>query len=84
MAAITEPVVSSSQGHSATEEPMLGEDVVRELLGRLARGEGVKTVARARGRWGWTARRSSTSAGWAVGGGRGADAGEGSIPFGPS
>jgi transposase len=49
MAAITEPVVSPSQGHAATEAPMLREDVVRELLGRLARGEGVKTVARALG-----------------------------------
>ena len=28
------------------EEPMLGEDTVQEVLARLARGEGIKTIAR--------------------------------------
>jgi len=31
---------------SPTEEPMIREDVVRELLARLARGEGIKRIAR--------------------------------------
>ncbi len=28
------------------EEPMLGEDMVQEVLARLALGEGIKTIAR--------------------------------------
>ena len=41
-----EPVGSPSRAHPSTEEPMLREDVVRELLARLERGEGVKPIAR--------------------------------------
>jgi transposase len=41
-----EPVGSPSRAHPSPEEPMLREDVVRELLARLERGEGVKRVAR--------------------------------------
>lgn len=40
------PVGSPSRISHSTEEPVLREDLVRELLARLARGEGVKRVAR--------------------------------------
>jgi len=32
--------------HHRSEEPMLREDTVQEILARLARGEGIKTIAR--------------------------------------
>jgi len=40
------PVGSAPCGQPRGEEPMLREDTVQELLARLARGEGVKTIAR--------------------------------------
>ena len=39
-------VGSPSGVQSPTEERMLREDVVREMLARLARGEGIKRIAR--------------------------------------
>ena len=44
-----ESVGSPSRAHPSTEAPMLREDVVRELLARLERGEGIKPIARALG-----------------------------------
>jgi transposase len=41
-----EQVVSPPEGNPSAEATMLREDVVRELLARLGRGEGVKAVAR--------------------------------------
>src|SRR5688572_26370231 len=40
------PIGSPSGIESPTEEPMIREDVVREMLARLARGEGIKRIAR--------------------------------------
>jgi len=40
------PVGSPSAGTNPTEVRMLREDVVREIVARLARGEGVKRIAR--------------------------------------
>jgi FixJ family two-component response regulator len=37
---------SPSRVQSPTEERMLKEDVVREMLARLERGEGIKRIAR--------------------------------------
>ncbi len=42
----TNPVGSAPCDHHRSEEPMLREDTVQEMLARLARGEGVKTIAR--------------------------------------
>ncbi len=42
----TDPVGSAPCHHHRSEEPMLREDTVQEMLARLARGEGVKTIAR--------------------------------------
>jgi hypothetical protein len=43
-----------------TEVPMLREDVVREMLARLERGDGIKRIAR---ELGWIARRRRRGAG---------------------
>lgn len=40
------PVVSPSRVHPSTEETILREDVVQELLARLERGESVESIAR--------------------------------------
>ena len=32
--------------HQRSEEPMLREDTVQKILARIARGEGIKTIAR--------------------------------------
>src|SRR5262245_34730051 len=42
----TASVGAPARAHPSPEEPMLREDRVRELLARLQRGEGVKSVAR--------------------------------------
>lgn len=39
-------VVSQLNEAASAEEPMLGEDLVREIVVRRARGEGVKRIAR--------------------------------------
>lgn len=39
-------VGSAPCDHHRSEEPMLREDTVQEILARLARGEGIKTIAR--------------------------------------
>ncbi|HLC05236.1 MAG TPA: hypothetical protein VJK02_19555 [Anaerolineales bacterium] len=49
MDATTSAVVSPSGTPSPTEERMLREDVVREILARLERGEGIKRIARGLG-----------------------------------
>lgn len=43
------PVGSAPCDAPRSEEPMLREDTVQEMLARLARGEGVKTIARGLG-----------------------------------
>lgn len=40
---------------------MVQEDTVQEVLARLARGEGIKTIAR---ELAWIARPSNTGGGW--------------------
>lgn len=59
-----EPVVSPSRVHPSAEETMLREDVVRELLARLERGEGVKTIARELGVDRKTVKRWRRHGGW--------------------
>lgn len=43
---ISSPVGFTPCDHHKSEESMLREDMVQEMLARLARGEGVKTIAR--------------------------------------
>ena len=65
-------VGSSPYATHSGEEPMLGEDTVHEMLARLARGEGIRAIAR---ELGVDCRRSNAGGGWDSGararGGRG-------------